>query len=265
MGTNIRAFTITKKVSLDELRNKTAAIDMSQLYYRCMSVFRTNEGLFANSDGVVTAHIYGALRYFMQLAALNITPICVYDGLPPQLKAAQCTQRKERKMVAREKESEFIAKREQYVKAYTPIEYYKALKKLSAQTVSLTGDNVASLIAVTNALGYSHLKIDYEEGEKVCATLVKNGLADFIISRDSDVLHFGSSAYYDLDFKKMQATKRDLQLTLATYNISHQELRLLTIAAGNDYTPGLRKVGFKIGLKLLKNNLLAEKVSEYSW
>lgn len=262
MSTNLKQLYVCTQIDLKELSGLTAAVDMSQLCYRTLIALRKGHKPLVTSKGIITSHLYGALSYFLSLKRYNITPVCVYDSATiPPLKKEECIKRATEKAKAKTKYQSLVQEAEFYMNEYGVQGYYEELKRQSDKSVSV-GSHIASLIDLTKALGYRHCSIEGQDAEKVCANLVKTGQADFVISRDTDVLQFGQSSYYDFNFTKGKAVKRDLDLTLSVLNVNLTELRLLGIAAGNDYTKGLKKVGAKIALKLLQKGQLLERLQK---
>ncbi|EME31087.1 DNA repair protein UVH3 [Galdieria sulphuraria] len=72
---------VGRRVSLDTVRNKTLAVDVSIWLTQFLYAMRDSEG-----ELIRNAHLLGILRRCCKLIFYNVTPIFVFDGATPQLK-----------------------------------------------------------------------------------------------------------------------------------------------------------------------------------
>ena len=73
---------------------------------------RRNGELMKNSNGKIISHIYGMFFKIANYLSLNITPIFIFDGKPPDEKSNVIKERKEKAEKATIKKKESITKEE---------------------------------------------------------------------------------------------------------------------------------------------------------
>src|SRR5512143_3675383 len=67
----------------------TAAIDAHNALYQFLSIIRQADGTpLVDAEGRVTSHLSGLLFRTTKFLAMGIRPVYVFDGAPPDLKAA---------------------------------------------------------------------------------------------------------------------------------------------------------------------------------
>ena len=96
------------QIKYTDLKNKAVAIDASMQMYKLVIGTQTiakkkgeiNE--IKDNKGVLTGHLLGMLYKSVKLVSYGIKPIWVFDGKPPELKAAELEKRKEMKEKAEE-------------------------------------------------------------------------------------------------------------------------------------------------------------------
>ena len=73
--------------NLHTLSGKKLAIDASLFMYKMLINMRTsNQSYLKSKDGKIVSHITGIFYKTANYLAVNITPIYVFDGKPPQNK-----------------------------------------------------------------------------------------------------------------------------------------------------------------------------------
>ena len=117
------------------------------------------------------------------------------------------------------------------------------------------------------------------EGEAQCAFMCKNGTVDFAGSQDFDSLLFGSPYLVknlSITGKRKLPRKEvyieikpeiiELETTLSELGISHKQLIAIGILIGTDYSEGIKGVGPKTALKLIKEHEnLGEVLKKVDW
>ena len=73
-------------ITYEELKNKKIAIDTSIILYQYVSAIRTSGSDLKNSNGKSTSHILGILVKTLNYLKLDIIPVHIFDGKPPELK-----------------------------------------------------------------------------------------------------------------------------------------------------------------------------------
>jgi flap endonuclease-1 len=257
MGVQITELVEGKEVSLEDLKNKTFAVDSYNLLYQFLSSIRQPDGsLLTDSKGRVTSHLQGLFSRITRLMAHNMRFIFCFDGKVPDLKFNESVRRKGLKdealrLFEEAKSSENI----------------DDMKKYAARTSRLTKEMVEDAKELILALGQVVVEAP-SEGEAQASFMVKKGDADFVISQDADCLLFGAprmvknltitgkrkrpGAYAYDDISPEVITLRDVLQGLA---LTQDQLIVLGILVGTDYNPGgIKGIGPKKALALLKKH-----------
>ena len=111
MGVGLKGLFEPVNIKIDDLANKTIAIDAYNMLYQFLTTIRGYDGsVLTNSKGQVTSHIQGLFARTTALMQKNIKLVFVFDGIPPKLKDATLNLRKERKQIAKEKYETALSK-----------------------------------------------------------------------------------------------------------------------------------------------------------
>jgi len=251
-------------VDLSDLSGKTVAIDAYNILYQFLSIIRGPMGKpLMDSRQRVTSHLSGLFFRTLNFLEEGIRPVFVFDGKPPDLKIRTVKKRTE----ARE-EARLL-----YERALERGEAEEARKQaMKAATVTQTiAQSAKDLLA---PMGAPVIQAP-SEGEAQAAFVVARGDAFASASQDMDSLLFGSprlvcnlsivgrrrlpgrSAYVEV----MPETI-DLEKTLSALGITREQLIDLGILVGTDYCDGIRGVGPKTALKLIREHGSGERVLE---
>jgi flap endonuclease-1 len=111
------------------------------------------------------------------------------------------------------------------------------------------------------------------EGEAQCSFLCKNGDADYSASQDYDSLLFGSprlvrnlsiTGRRKLPRKEVYVEVKpeliNLEEVLKNLGISQEQLIIIGILTGTDYNPGVKGIGPKTALKIVKEYKTLDKI-----
>jgi len=183
----------------------------------------------------------------------RIRPVYVFDGEPPPLKAKTIQQRRERKEKA-EKEWEEALEAGDLAKAKTKAQ----------QTSRVTDEIIQQSKELLESLGIPYIQAP-SEGEAQASYMVKKGDAYAVGSQDFDCLLIGSpvlvrnltsSGRRKLPGKeaytKVYPKQIRLKPNLKSLGITHKQLVDMAILIGTDFNDGVRGIGPKKSLKLIK-------------
>ena len=218
---------IEKQRHLSEYRGQTAGVDGYVFLHK--AVYACAPGLL-NNDPVAFAQM---TRYCMsrikQLQTHGIKPYVVFDGAPLPAKRATETERAKKRQIALEKG--------QFMQA---VEVTPYMAKLFADELDKTG--------------VTYLVAPYEADAQL-AKLSMEGIVDFVISEDSDLLTYGcTKVLYKLDPKNNRGIEIDRTLIFQSLKIDSDALfKMFCILCGCDYLPSLP------GISAKKDLLLAQK------
>ena len=251
MGVNIGDLIEPRETSLDALSGKIVAIDAYNTLYQFLSIIRQSDGTpLQDSSGRITSHLSGLIYRTTNLMEKGIRPIFVFDGKPSELKAKVIKARSEHRTEAKRKWEE--------AKVFAPeeaLKYAKASARIDATIV----EDAQTLLSY---LGIPCMQAK-AEGEAQAAYMVQRGDAELVASQDYDCLLFGAPVMV----RNLSAPRRKAQPELIAFNdltekygIIRQELVDIAILIGTDFNPGLKGIGVKRALKLIKKHHSIERL-----
>ena len=188
----------------------------------------------------------------------GIEPVFIFDGRPHDLKMETLAGRKERKVEAVEKWEAAVETGDMAL-----------AKKLGPQTAEYTRDMVAETKRLFDCLGLVWIEAPME-AEGAGAVRCANGEVAAVASQDWDTLLYGSpvmirnlTSHGRKKFGRLlTAEKVVLQELLDTHDITREQLVDLAIMIGTVFHPGIKGIGAKTGLKLIKEHGTMEEISE---
>ena len=211
-----------------------------------------------DSRGRPVSHLMGFLDRSAAMIEAGIDPVFVFDGRPHELKFETLAVRKERRVNAVEK-----------WEAAIEAEDWKAADKLGAQVVSYTPEMVQETQQMLDHLGVAWIEAPME-AEGAASVWCRQGQVAGVASQDWDVLLYGSpvmirnlTSHGTKKFGRMISAER-IVLTelLEEHGITQAQLVDLGIMVGTDFHPGIRGIGPKTGLKLIKEHGSIEAICE---
>lgn len=255
MGVDISALVKGREIEILELSGRKIAIDAFNIMFQFLSIIRdrmTGEPL-RDSKGRITSHLSGLLYRNTRLIENGLKPVYVFDGKPPDFKRTTIEMRAERKEEARRKWDEAVKRGEPAIK------YAQAAAKL-------TDDMVEDAKRLLELIGIPYVQAP-SEGEIQCAFMCKREDVWASGSQDFDSLLAGSPKLVrnlSITGKRKVPKKEvyvqvkpeliDLDTMLDSLGITQEQLVVLGILVGTDYSDGVRGVGPKTALKLVKDH-----------
>jgi flap endonuclease-1 len=267
MGVNLGGIVPKKEIEIIELSGKKIAVDSYNNLYQYLTIIRdrmTGEPL-KDSKGRTTSHLSGLFYRTSNLIEFGIRPIFIFDGDPPKFKKKTIEARQAAKEKAREKWKEALEKGEE------------AIKYAQAATY-LTDEMIEDSKKLLDAMGLPWI-VAKSEGEAQCAFMCKKSSVDATASQDYDSLLFSSSRLIrnlSITGKRKLPRKEtyievkpeiiELQEVLSSLGISHEQLIIIGLLTGTDYCEGIKGVGPKTALKLVKEHkTLNRLLSKVEW
>ena len=238
---------------MDSMRGKVVGIDSFLLAFQFLTTIRdrspTGDGgpLRAN-NGKVVAHLMGFLSRATLMLSKGIKPVFIFDGKHPDLKKDEMDARREKRELA---EIEWKA-------ALEAGDYTKA-QKMAQRCVRYSPEMVEESIELLGLLGIPAFRAK-AEGEAQAAVMAANGQLDAVATQDWDALLYGAPIVirnFTTDGSKrmgrvVRAQKINLQQILDDNQLTRDQLIDLGIMIGTDFHPGIKGIGPKTGLKLIK-------------
>lgn len=231
----IRGFnTFVKKISPDcfqenditKYSGKRFGIDASILMYKYRHISNIDKN-FTNS------HIIGFINRIKYYLNFNITPIFIFDGVPPEEKRVTLNKRQSIKHKIYEKIE--ILEQIETSSINEQIEIRNEINKLSNQIINVSKTHIEEIKRMLDIL-----KIDYfnapDEAEKYCVYLLNNDIIDYIVSDDTDIFTYGCNKILKSSVKN-KIIEIDITNLLAKLEYSYDKFIDFCILSGCDYVP----------------------------
>ncbi|MHC1567955.1 MAG: flap endonuclease-1 [Candidatus Syntropharchaeia archaeon] len=241
MGVDLGSLFEKKRIELEDLSRKKIAIDAYNTLYQFLSTIRGKDGTpLCDSDGNITSHLSGLIYRTTNLIEAGIKPIFVFDGKPPDFKAKTLETRRE---IRKEAEKQWLeakaAGREDAFK------YARSSARIDDRIISDAKE-------LLKYMGMPFVQAP-SEGEAQACQLVISGNAHCVATQDYDSLLFGAPVLIRnlaSDPKKLEMV--ELKKELERLGITRSQLIDIAMLIGTDYNEGIKGIGPKKGLKLIK-------------
>jgi len=255
LGVNLTPIIIKKILTLNDLKGKSLAVDANNYLYQFLSLIRTRDGTpLKDSKENITSHLVGLMfRTTRLIHDFQIDLIFVFDGQPPALKKEEIKKRRKQREKAR-LEWEEALKAQDYAKAFSK----------AVMTSRLTQNMIKDAKRLLTLLGIPHIQAP-TEAEAQTAYMAMQSDVWAASSKDYDSILFGAPkllrflTIHGQEYLPSKRTARPLKPELITlrqlllhYGISRSQLVDLAILVGTDFNEGIKGVGPKTALKLVK-------------
>ena len=256
MGVNLSDLTEPKSMEMEDLRGKKVAIDTYNIVYQFMSAIRQPDGYpLCDSKGRTTSHLTGLLHRTASLIEAGIEPVFVFDGKPHPLKQATLDGRKERREKA-EQEWKDAVERGDMKTAHTKAQ----------QTSRMTDEVKESAKELIRYMGLPIVDAP-SDGEQEAAYICRRKDVWAAASQDFDSLLFGTPVLLrnltmtgrrkvpgkDI-YREIKTEVIDSEEFLRNLGISREQLVDMCILMGTDFNTGIKGIGPKKALKLVRDN-----------
>ena len=203
-----------KKIHLNQLTNKTIAIDTSIYLYKY------------SSEGALMENMYLFISIFKHY---KITPLFIFDGKPPPEKRELLKQRRLEKKEAEEKYTQL--KNTVRIDEDTKAE----MDKLKRMFVRISEEEIKKVKLLMDAYGVTYYEAP-GEADHLCAFLVKTGKAWGCISDDMDMFVYScTNVIRNISLLNHTATLYDTNQILKDLEMSEQIFCEIMVLSGTDY------------------------------
>ena len=263
MGVDISDLIERKKIVLEDLAGRSIAIDAFNTLYQFLSMIRQSDGTpLMDRDGRITSHLSGLYFRSAALLEVGIKPVFVFDGKPPELKRKTIIERVTAKVQAEKEWKEALEKGEMK----------KAFSR-ATRTSRLTEAMVDESCELLDALGIPWIKAP-SEGEAQISHLAKRGDVWAAASQDYDALLFGTPTlvrYLTLAGKRRLPSGKKVDVApevitlsevLGDLKITREQLIDMAILIGTDFNDGIKGIGPKKSLDLIRKYGKLESMKE---
>lgn len=262
MGVDLKPLVKARVISLHDLKGKIIAIDAYNAIHQFLSIIRQRDGTpLKDSEGRITSHLAGLLYRTANLVEQSIKPVYVFDGKPHPLKLETLEQRSIIRKEARKEWEEALARGD-----------IKEARKKAQQTSSVTKEKVEEAKKLLDLLGIPYVGAP-GEGEAQASFMNKRGDVDAACSQDFDCLLFGAPMLVrnvTITGKRKLPDKQQwidvspekilLKEVLSENGISREQLVEMAILIGTDFNSGIKGIGPKKALQLIKKHGCIENV-----
>jgi flap endonuclease-1 len=257
MGVPLTPIVLKETPPLDALRGRRLAVDAHGELYQFLALIRQRDGTpLRTTAGRITSHLVGLFyRTTRLMADYNLDLVFVFDGPPPALKRAELDRR-------RQTRARFQQAAEEARAAGDTARAYATSTMSSRLTSEMAGEarELVRLLglAVVDAPG---------EGEAQAAHMARRGDAWAAASKDYDSLLFGAPQLLRFlgvsgrEFLPSSGTFRPiipelitLQAWLSHLGLTREQLVDLAILVGTDFNDGIKGIGPKKALVLLRQH-----------
>jgi flap endonuclease-1 len=262
MGVDISVLIESKKVSLEDLAGRSIAIDAFNTLYQFLSMIRQPDGTpLMDREGRVTSHLSGLFYRSAALLELGIRPLYVFDGKPPELKKKTIEERRAVKETAER----------EWKLALEAGDLKRALSK-ATRTSRLDSDMIEDSVSLLDAMGIPWIRAP-SEGEAQMGHMVRKGDLWAGASQDFDALLFGTPNLVrnlTLAGKRRLPSGKTIDVSpeiialsdvLSELHISREQLVDMSILIGTDFNDGVRGIGPKKALGLVRELGSLERIS----
>ena len=254
-----------EQTTLKALKGASFAIDASIEIHQFLALVRKRDGtLFTDRQGRVTSHLIGLLTRTSRLIAdFDMKPVFVFDGRPNPLKRGTLEMRREATKKAEIEYSDAVSKKD----------HAKAWSK-AVMTGHLTGSILDDAKRLLMLMGIPWLEA-LEDAEAQASYMAAKGDVWAVGSKDYDCLLYGApvlARYLTLTGREWLPAQRrsrplipeliKLSENLALLGISREQLVDLAILIGTDFNQGVKGIGPKKALKLVREYGSIQQIPE---
>lgn len=241
---------IQRPTDVSKYRGKTLAVDTYGWLHR--GLISCAQDLC--QDVPTRSYITLVMKKVEMLRHFGVEPYLVFDGASLPTKAETAKERREKRDEARKKAADLVRKGD------TRLAWKEFMK-----AAGVTPEMAKSVMVELDMNRVKYVVAPYEADPQM-VYLEKMGLVDGILLEDSDLLVFGCNTLITklkdtgscieinrADFERVKAVPN-----LASYTA--QQLRLVAMLAGCDYTKGVPGIGLKTAFSLVRRHVSLEKV-----
>jgi flap endonuclease-1 len=257
LGVNLTPIIVKSIIKLEDIAGRSIAVDANNILYQFLSLIRTRTTIpLMGPDGTVTSHLAGLLyRTTRLMSEYNMKLVFVFDGNPPVLKKTVIEKRRK----IREKSAK------EWKQALKAGDYSTAFSK-AVMSNKLSRSMIEDAKKLLALLGVPHVQAPCE-AESQAAYMAMRGDVWASNSRDYDSLLFGTPRlvrYLTISGREFLPSKGvsrplepeiiELQQLLKVLGITREQLIDIAILIGTDFNEGVKGIGPKTSLKLIRKH-----------
>jgi len=246
MGVKFKDIVNPEAIKFEDLKGKTVAIDAANIIYQFLSIIRQSDGTpLMDHRGKVTSHFSGILYRTTSLIEKEIKPFYVFDGAPSVLKKSTQMKRSEIKEESRKKWIEALKNGN-----------IEDARKYAGRTSRMSKEIIDGSKKLLELMGIPFIQA-IGEGEAQASYMVDKGDAWCVGSQDYDCILFGATRMVKnltITGGKTNLELIELQKVLEEVKLSREQLIDVAILVGTDFNEGVKGIGAKKGINLIKKH-----------
>jgi flap endonuclease-1 len=246
MGVKFKDIVNPEPIKFENLKGKTVAIDAANIIYQFLSIIRQSDGTpLMDHQGKVTSHFSGILYRTTSLIEKEIKPFYVFDGVPSVLKKSTQIKRSEVKEESRKKWKEALENGN-----------IEEARKYAGRTSRMSTEIINGSKKLLELMGIPYIQAN-GEGEAQASYMVDKGDAWCVGSQDYDCILFGATRMVkNLTITGGKANLELIQLkkVLEDLRVTREQLIDVAILVGTDFNEGIKGIGAKKGINLIKKH-----------
>lgn len=246
MGVKFKDIVTPENIKFQDLESKVVALDAANVIYQFLSSIRQVDGTpLMDQNRNITSHFSGILYRTSSLIEKGIKPIYIFDGISDVLKKDTQDKRREVKEESQKK----------WDKALEEGNLEEA-RKYAVRSSRMSRDIIGGSKKLLELLGVPYIQA-LGEGEAQASYMVERGDAWCVGSQDYDCILFGATRMVrnlTITGGKANLELITLQKVLEKMEITREQLVDIAILVGTDFNMGVKGVGAKTGLKLIKEH-----------
>ena len=246
MGVKFRDIVSPESIKFEQLENKIVALDAANIIYQFLSSIRQVDGTpLMDQNGNITSHYSGILYRTSSLIEKGLKPVYVFDGTSNVLKKDTQNKRREIKVESQKKWEEALEEGR-----------IEEARKYATRSSRMSSGIVEGSKKLLELMGVPYIQAE-GEGEAQASYMVEKGDAWCVGSQDYDCILFGAPRMVrnlTITGGKANLEMIDLKKVLNELEISREQLVDVAILVGTDFNRGVKGIGAKTGLKLIKEH-----------
>lgn len=245
---------IKLEIELEQLAGKVIVLDAYNALYQFLATIRQPDGTpLMDAFGRVTSHLNGLFYRTINLLERGLKVAYIFDGKPPELKAAELERRTKWREEAERKYAEALEKGD-----------LEEARLYAQQASRLSSPMVEDAKTLLNLMGIPWVQAP-ADGEAQAAFMTTRNDAWATASQDYDSLLYGSIRLVRNltitgrrklprkdEYIEVKPELIELDKILKSYGLSREQLVYIAILIGTDFNPGVRGIGPKKALKIIK-------------
>lgn len=227
----------------DFVEGNTAVIDGHNWLYKYITIISrykiTSE---YRSKGETLPNLIGVPMGLRKFYKKNIDPVFVFDGGYNELKEKELNKRKDMKKKAEQEKKKAVEDNDEIKAA-----------KMRARTQKITEDILNTTTDILDIMNIPYIIAPESADAQAAYMCNESDQIKYVISDDYDSILFGSP-YTIRSFTSSERKDEclDLEKTKESNNITRKDLIRIAILCGTDYNDGIKGVGPKTSLKLVR-------------